>query len=177
MSNRTNKLSNLSKLLIFGVLAGLVFYMGFGSKLTETFNPTQVTNSKFDALDASATNASPSLNLSSIQAVSAEQVIQFFPESNTQPMIVAFKSKYCHDCQQLAPVLHTLIKKNPTVALKTIDVQYEKEQYGHVLHAFRPTVVPVTVFIAPGGRVIQDISGYQTEETLAPLLNPILPTT
>lgn len=102
-----------------------------------------------------------------VTPVAPSQMVELLPQVETQPVMLAFKSKYCHDCQEMAPHLAALKEANPDVSFVDVDVQYDKDKYGHLIDAFSPSTVPVVISIAEGGGIDQSKIGYQSLEDLS----------
>lgn len=132
------------------------------------------TNSNTNSADEGASLAATTPIVVGVNPVAADQVANLLPQVATQPVILAFKSKYCHDCQQMTPHLEALKKANPDVSFVNVDVQYGKDNYGHLLDAFNPSTVPVVVVIAQGGQIISSTVGYQEADALAEQVGLVL---
>lgn len=172
-------LNGKQKLLIAGVLLGFLFYASVGSKFLgnqpEQSTQPQQTDNDMVELDAELppSNLKQPLQFSSIQSVKPSDLVEWLPQLTNQPAMIAFKSKYCHDCQEMAPILEALSAEHPEIAYIPIDVQRDKTTYGPVIKGFLPSVVPIVVFIQKGGRVQHSLTGYQTAEAIAPHLQKL----
>ncbi len=111
-----------------------------------------------------------------INALAPAEVTTVLPQAATQPTVVAFKTKYCHDCQEMAPHIAAMKDQHPGVSVISVDVQYDKETYGHIIEAFKPSTVPTVVYIKQGGAVHQTLLGRQERVTLQASLEAILST-
>ena len=110
-----------------------------------------------------------------IQKVSTAQIRGILPESLQQPVVVVFKSKYCHDCQRMAPELSKISAQHPNTYTLVIDVQYDKATRGSVISAFRPAVIPVVVAIQRGGTLDDVMVGYHDAAAIQALYQRIAP--
>ncbi len=110
-----------------------------------------------------------------INNIAPEEVMTILPQAQTQPTMVAFKTKYCHDCQEMAPHIAAIKEQHPGVSVISVDVQYDKETYGHIIEAFKPSTVPTVVYIQQGGMIHQTLLGRQERAQLQNGLEAILP--
>jgi thiol:disulfide interchange protein len=105
-----------------------------------------------------------------INRVTPEQLVQVLPEAKDKPVLIDFSSKYCLDCQKLEPVLHTMMPQYKNIVFKGFDVMRDRQAHGDILKLFKPTAVPVLVFIAPGGKIVNVKYDYHPAEELKPLM-------
>jgi thiol:disulfide interchange protein len=87
-----------------------------------------------------------------LQQVDAPTLQRLLPPANT-PRVLVFHSKFCLDCQAMAPVLADLSTHYPTVHVTRLDVARDKDLHYELFEAFRPTTVPAVVFVAPNGTI------------------------
>ncbi len=102
-----------------------------------------------------------------IQMPGPKAVSAVLPESQQHPVVVKFETKYCTDCQRMAPGLAQVLRQYPQVRFKKYEMLDIEEKAPAVANLFQPVSVPVLVLIAPGGSIQQVFYGYQSPETLA----------
>lgn len=108
-----------------------------------------------------------------MRKVKPSEVKQVLPEAVGKPILLVFSSRFCHDCQRLAPILNRLAAQHPKVAYRKLDVNDDQQKAPAILRAFKPVSVPLMVFIAPGGEIQNVLYNYQTPEVLAEALNTL----
>lgn len=95
------------------------------------------------------------------------------PEASGKPALLAFSSRFCHDCQRMAPVLSGLMPKHPEVYYRKIDVLEEQKKYPAIMRTFQPVSVPMLVFISPAGEIRNVLYNYQKPEAVAAALQKL----
>lgn len=110
-----------------------------------------------------------------IQKVSVAKIRGVLPQVLQQPVVVVFKSKYCHDCQRMAPALAKVSAQHKGTQTLLIDVQYDKAISGAIISAFRPAVIPVVVAIQRGGALEDVMVGYHDAPAIQALYQRIAP--
>ncbi|MDH4378606.1 MAG: thioredoxin family protein [Vampirovibrionales bacterium] len=110
-----------------------------------------------------------------IQKVSVAQVRGVLPQVLQHPLVVVFKSKYCHDCQRMAPEIAKVSAQNTGVQTLLIDVQYDKPTRGAIISAYKPAVIPVVVAIQRGGALDDVMVGYHDAKAIETLYQRIAP--
>ncbi len=108
-----------------------------------------------------------------MRKVKPAEVRQVLPEAATRPTLLVFSSRFCHDCQRLAPVITRLTAQHPKVAYRKLDVNDDQQKAPAIFRAFKPVSVPLMVFIAPGGEIQNALYNYQTPEVLAEALKTL----
>lgn len=106
------------------------------------------------------------------RAKSAE-IRQALPDAAGKPVLLAFSSRFCHDCQRMAPVLAGLMGKYPDVYYRKIDVMEDQKKYPAILRTLQPVSVPVLVFIDGNGEIRNVIYNYQKPEVIAAALDKL----
>jgi thiol:disulfide interchange protein len=104
-----------------------------------------------------------------IQKVDAKSIKQLFPEAVGKPLLVEFRSKFCLDCQKLAPRLERTLKAHPTVLSRVFDVNNDRKANALLFKKFDPATVPVTVLITPQGQIYHVFYGEMSESALQKL--------
>ncbi len=105
-----------------------------------------------------------------IQHASPQQIAQAFPGTPGKPLLVDFSSKYCLDCQRMKPVLESLLPKFQHIQFKHIDIMRDKATNPVPINLFKPTTVPVLVFISPNSKIVNVVYDYHPGKELSPLL-------
>jgi len=108
-----------------------------------------------------------------IKQVPTAQIRGILPQSLRQPIVLVFKSKYCHDCQRMAPELAKAASLHKGVHTMLLDVQYDKATHGAILSAFQPAVIPVVVTIQRGGVLRNVMVGYHPFDAINDLYKQI----
>lgn len=103
------------------------------------------------------------------------EVRSALPDATGKPALLAFSSRFCHDCQRMAPVLSSLMAKHPEVYYLKIDVMEDQKKYPAILRTFQPVSVPVLVFISPSGEIRNVLYNYQKPEVVASALQTLKP--
>lgn len=99
-----------------------------------------------------------------------------FPHTVAQgvPVIVDFYSKFCLDCQKLAPKLDKLVEDMPGVQLVRVDIQQPGEQGKAMIKAFQVVTVPYVAFISKDAKVekvfLQDVPAETLSTAAASLV-------
>jgi thioredoxin-like negative regulator of GroEL len=104
-----------------------------------------------------------------IQKVDAKSMKQLFPEAVGKPLLVEFRSKFCLDCQKLAPRLERTLKAHPNVLSKVFDVNNDRKANALLFKKFDPATVPVTILITPQGQIYHVFYGEMSESALQKL--------
>lgn len=119
-----------------------------------------------------------------IHQIPPDQMVHLFPQAKQHPLLVEFQSKYCMDCQKMAPVLDhfrtALLNSKGKVAdipVYQYDISLDRAKNPEVFGAFKPTMVPSVIFIAPGGEIRDVLYGYHTQSELQQSLQKIHPAT
>jgi thiol:disulfide interchange protein len=108
-----------------------------------------------------------------VRKVKPAEVRQVLPESAVRPTLLVFSSRFCHDCQRLAPVLTRLTRQYPGVTYRKLDITEDQQKAPAILRAFKPVSVPLMVFIAPGGEIQNVLYNFQSPEVLAEALKTL----
>lgn len=177
------KLTGKRKLLVAGALAGFLVYAWLGPKFIwnkhsasqhiVSSNSVETSPSQATSQSTPNVNIDETIELNSVNTVAANELIKWMPQLLDQPVVIAFKSKYCHDCQQMAPILQSLSEDHPGIDYLAIDVMRDKKEFGAVINAFEPSVVPVTLFIQRGGKVVATLTGLQDKDALSPYFSTL----
>lgn len=134
-------------LLVALLLAGLVF----------------IPNPLRDLFTGSGTQPLPGLpgaeEPEAIRAVEQGKLKALLGDAAGEPVMVAFTSRYCHDCQRMAPYLEQAEATFPSVNLIELDVMNPDDRRW--VEAFHPLVTPTLVAITPDVTVRQSWVGYQ----------------
>jgi len=125
--------------------------------------------------DPAIGNAQPTVPIANqlanagLQQVSPAQLQALVSPANTARVLV-FSSKFCLDCQAMAPVLAKLEKQYPTIKATHLDVAKDKDSHYPLFEAFRPTTVPAVIFIAPNGTIRRAFGDTLTLKNMEPEL-------
>lgn len=95
------------------------------------------------------------------------------PEAVGKPTLLDFKSKLCHDCKRLAPIVKQALSQHPNIYVKQVDVLDDREKYPAVFRTFKPVSVPTLVFISPKGEIKNVLYNYQKPEVIAAALTKL----
>ncbi len=95
------------------------------------------------------------------------------PEAGGKAIALAFSSRFCHDCQRMAPVLSSLMPQHPDLFYKKIDVTEDEKKYPAIMRTFRPVSVPMLVLITPQGQIVNVLYNYQKPEVVAAALTQL----
>jgi thiol:disulfide interchange protein len=151
----------LIALFLFTVLLVLVFQINKGNfqrgTVAEARSGTRLSDSLFIGLRRA--------NASDIKAA--------MPDAIGKPALLAFSSRFCHDCQRMAPVLSDLMPKHPNVYYRKVDVLADQEKFPAILRTFKPVSVPLLVFITPKGEIQNVLYNYQKPEALKAALQTL----
>lgn len=90
------------------------------------------------------------------------------------PQLVEFKTRFCLDCQKLAPILSKVTSQFPSVHVSLLDVQADRDSHKALFKAFQPVTVPVVILISPSGEIHQVLSGVPTEATLRQAMTSLI---
>lgn len=158
MSARLTRSQNKTRLIavfLFTVLIALAFqiYKGNGQRSATA--------------EASGTHKLDDSLFVGLRRASAREVRTALPEAAGKPAVIAFSSRFCHDCQRMAPVLSSVMSKHPNVYYRKIDILEDQKKAPAVLRTFKPISVPLLVFITPGGEINNVLYNYQKPETVA----------
>jgi thiol:disulfide interchange protein len=104
-----------------------------------------------------------------LQQVDALTVQRLLLPANTLRVLV-FYSKFCLDCQAMAPIIDSLSKRHPTVHVMRLDVARDKDLHYELFQAFRPTTVPAVVFIATNGTIRHVVGDGLALKSIQPAL-------
>jgi thiol-disulfide isomerase/thioredoxin len=106
-----------------------------------------------------------------VKPVEASQLKTLLANNAGKPVLLQFSSKYCHDCQRMAPHMEKAQQHFPTVAFIKLDVMDpEKKQW---VQAFQPMVTPTLVSISPSLQVTSSVVGYQEPAQLETLFETL----
>lgn len=83
-----------------------------------------------------------------------------------KPVLLEFYSKFCSDCQKMAPGLAKLEKKYPDVYTLKLDVQASDSKTQQWLKALQPQVTPTVVVVLPDGNTHTSMVGFQSQVML-----------
>ncbi|MBK8189140.1 MAG: thioredoxin family protein [Vampirovibrionales bacterium] len=117
-----------------------------------------------DASQAEA--ATQNKTFEGIRPVASTETLALFPEAKGRPILLAFGSEYCIDCQRLKPILEEALSPHKKIYAIHLDIRGDQQQYPQVFEAFKPSVVPLMVFIAPDGTVRNVITGVPAARKL-----------
>ncbi|WP_373531638.1 TlpA family protein disulfide reductase [Vampirovibrio sp.] len=151
----------LIAVFLFTVMLVVVFQVSKGSfqrgEVAEASHQTRLSDSFFMGLR----RATPA------------EVRAALPEAMGRPALIAFTSRFCHDCQRMTPVLSGLMPKHANVYYRKIDVLEEQKKYPAIMRTFKPVSVPLLVFISPQGEIQNVLYNYQKPESLAAALRQL----
>jgi thiol:disulfide interchange protein len=108
-----------------------------------------------------------------LRRAKATDIKAAMPDAAGKPALLAFSSRFCHDCQRMAPVLSDLMPKHPNIYYRKIDVLTDQEKYPAILRTFKPVSVPLLVFINPKGEIQNVLYNYQKPEALKAALQTL----
>jgi thiol:disulfide interchange protein len=110
---------------------------------------------------------------SGLRRAKASDIKAAMPDAVGKPVLLAFSSRFCHDCQRMAPVLSDLMPKHPNVYYRKVDVLSDQQKYPAILRTFKPVSVPLLVFINPKGEIQNVLYNYQKPEALKAALQTL----
>lgn len=110
---------------------------------------------------------------SGIRKVPADKIQALFPEAEGQPLLIEFKSKFCLDCKRMAPHLEALLPEFGNVQARILDIKDDAKPHAPVFDAFKPSIVPIVVFVNPDGSINNVLYGYHGKDRLAAELRAI----
>ncbi|MBY0451007.1 MAG: hypothetical protein K2X01_10330 [Cyanobacteria bacterium] len=116
------------------------------------------------------------VSLDGVQAVSAEQVHELFPEAKGKPVFLEFKSKFCLACKKMDPILARLLPEYAAkghLVEKVFDISKDRAANQALFQAFQPKIVPTQVYIYPSGRIARVYTDFHSEAALREALNQI----
>lgn len=158
MSARLTRSQNKTRLIavfLFTVLIALAFqiYKGNGQRSVTA--------------EASSTHKLDDSLFVGLRRASAPEIRSALPEALGKPAVIAFSSRFCHDCQRMAPVLSSVMSKHPDVYYRKIDILDDQKKYPAILRTFKPVSVPLLVLITPDGKIGNVLYNYQKPEVVA----------
>lgn len=83
-----------------------------------------------------------------------------------QPILLEFYSKYCHDCQKMAPDIKALKEAYPAIWTHQVDVLAKDPRAQAWVRALGPTITPTVVLITPDHSIKTAVVGYQSKSDL-----------
>lgn len=164
MSARLTANQNKTRLIsvfLFTVLLALIFQLYKGSFQRSA------------TAEASGVNKLDDAYFIGLRRAKASEIKAALPEAMGKPAVIAFSSRFCHDCQRMAPVLSGLMPKHPEVYYRKIDVLDDQKKYPAIMRTFKPVSVPLLVFISPKGEIQNVLYNYQKPETVAAALRKL----
>jgi putative thioredoxin len=102
-----------------------------------------------------------------VTAANLDQVLQ---QSMQVPVIVDFWASWCQPCQQMGPVLERLVRE---LAGKVILAKVNADEQQAIAAQFGVRSLP-TLKLVYQGRLVDEVSGVQTEAALRQWLAPVL---
>lgn len=90
-----------------------------------------------------------------------------------QPLLVEFRSQFCLDCKKMTPVLDELLPKYPTIQTRFYDMMKDRTKFAQVFNTLKPSTVPVLIFVAPGGEIINVLYDFHPKEELTTALKTL----
>ena len=158
MSARLAANQNKTRLIavfLFTVLIALAFqvYKGNGQRSATA--------------EASGTHKLDDSLFMGVRHASASEIKAALPDASGKPVVISFSSRFCHDCQRMAPVLSEVMGKHPGVYYRKIDVLEDQKKYPAILRTFKPVSVPALVLISPNGEISNVLYNYQKPDAVA----------
>ncbi|MFN8615157.1 MAG: thioredoxin family protein [Vampirovibrionales bacterium] len=122
-----------------------------------------------NAPEASQPKAFSPMAFGMIRPVKPQELLQLLPQVSQKPVLLVFKTYYCHDCQRMDSFWKPLAKQFKSVQVVLVDAQRDRTKYEALLRAYRPSVVPMMLAIRQGGELHNVLVGYQSYESLVGL--------
>jgi thiol:disulfide interchange protein len=95
------------------------------------------------------------------------------PEATGKPLLLDFKSRLCHDCKRMAPIVKQALAQHPNIHFKEVDVLDDTKKYPALFRTFKPVSVPTLVFISSKGEIKNVLYNYQKPEVVAAALSKL----
>jgi thiol:disulfide interchange protein len=114
-------------------------------------------------------NAQPSedaVRYQGLRKPTQKEMASLFPELQGKSYLIKFHSKYCLDCQKLAPVLNKVMASYPAVPVKVFDIGKDQQAFPAVFRVLEPATVPTLVFVRGDGSIQEVLYGFHSEATL-----------
>ncbi len=161
--------------VIIMVLLAISVYMVINeapSPLPQPLNRASDSVSGFSSDADILMGASPARAMfSGVNKVSAEKIKALFPGTQGKPLFVEFKSKYCLDCKRMTPLLEGLFPSYPEMETHIYDIKADAKKNSAVFDAFKPSIVPILLFIQPDGSTQEVFYGYHPKAELKKALD------
>lgn len=111
-----------------------------------------------------------------LQKVSPETIHQVLPDSKGKAIFLEFKSKFCLACKKMDPILEKLLPQYPHVEARIFDMAKDRKANAALFEAFKPSVVPIQVYINSDGEIVNVFYDEHPKEALELALQCIDPT-
>jgi thiol-disulfide isomerase/thioredoxin len=111
------------------------------------------------------------VDFSGIRRPEVAEIRKVLPAVMNKPMLVEFKSKFCLDCKKMAPELARVLEQHPEVQPAILDIHEDRKTQPVVFEVFKPTTVPLLVFINRGGAISHIAYGYSPPKEIAAQIN------
>lgn len=89
------------------------------------------------------------------------------------PVVVDFYADWCGPCKQYSPIFQKIAEKYGEAACF---VSINIDEYSDLSKTYEISSIPSTVFIMPGGNVLDKLTGVIPADTLETLVNQFLAT-
>jgi thiol:disulfide interchange protein len=147
------------------LITGLVLLLGLGLsyQILNNFVPNGQGKNKLSAKEELMKQPM----FPGIVGVAPKAVLSLLGAQAGKPVLLEFYSKFCSDCQKMAPSIAKLEKKYPDIYTLKLDVQASDSKSQAWLKALQPQVTPTLVAILPDGTIHTSMVGFHSEAMLS----------